>query len=381
MTGRGRRRHWPIPCVAGAALLAIPRVLASQNGVPAAAPPDTAMGVAFGAFLDGYYAFDFNRPRDLDRSYTTQPARHNEFNVNLAFVEATLSGPRVRGRLALQAGTSVHANYAGEPTMGAVSGPALSRHIQEAVAGYRLADALWIDAGVFFSNVGMESWISRDNPTYTRSLVADYSPYYSAGVKATWQATPRLAVRLDAVNGWQNVSETNAAKSVGARVDYTAGATTVSYYNYVGGEGAGRLRAFNGIGVKAAPTPRIQLLGQVDVGQQSRGGAGRGGAGGASTWYGGVLVARVQATRAVALASRVERFDDPDQVVVGTGEGAPSFRATGASLGFDVTPTERLAWRTEVRGFRARQAVFPSRSPSARSARGGVVVSSLAVTF
>jgi hypothetical protein len=40
---------------------------------------------------------------------------------------------------------------------------------------------------VFFSPVGMESWMSRDNPTYTRSLVADYSPYYSAGVKATWQ--------------------------------------------------------------------------------------------------------------------------------------------------------------------------------------------------
>jgi hypothetical protein len=358
-------------------LLLVPSALAAQNGAPAAAPPDTATRVAFGAFVDGYYAFDVNRPRELDRAFTTQPARHNEFNVNLAFVEATVTGPRVRGRLALQAGTSVQANYAGEPTTGAVSGPTLSRHLQEAVAGYEVAPGVWVDAGVFFANVGMESWISRDNPTYTRSLVADYSPYYSAGVKATWQATPRLAVRLDAVNGWQNVSETNAAKSVGTRVDYAAGATTtVSYYNYVGGEGAGRLRVFNGVGVKAAPTPRLQLLGQVDVGRESRGGAG-----GTSTWYGGVLVARVQAARSAALAARVERFDDPDQVVVATGEGVPSFRATGASLGLDVTPTGRLAWRTEVRGFRARQAVFPGPSPSARSARGGVFVSSLAVTF
>jgi hypothetical protein len=163
---------------------------------------------------------------------------------------------------------------------------------------------------------------------------------------------------------------------VGARLDYTAGGTTLSYYNYVGGEGAGRLRVFNGVGVKAAPTPRLQLLGQVDVGRQSPGGAGA-----ATTWYGGVLVARVQAARSTALAARVERFDDPGQVVVATGEGVPSFRATGASLGLDVTPTERLAWRTEVRGFRARQAVFPGRSASARSVRGGVVVSSLAVTF
>jgi hypothetical protein len=280
----------------------------------------------------------------------------------------------VRGRLALQAGTSVQANYAGEPTTGSVSGPALSRHLQEAVAGYEVAPGLWIDAGVFFANVGMESWISRDNPTYTRSLVADYSPYYSAGVKATWQATPRLAVRLDAVNGWQNVSETNAAKSVGARVDYAAGAMTVSYYNYVGGEGAGRLRVFNGVGVKAAPTRRLQVLGQLDVGQQSR-------RGGAAMWYGGVLVTRLQATRSMALSARVERFDDPDQVVITTGEGLAPFRTNGASLGLDVVPATRVAWRSEVRGFRARRPVFPDRSPAAPSLSGGVVVTSLALIF
>ena len=340
------------------------------------APPDTATRLAFGAFVDGYYAFDFNRPRDLDRAYTTQPARHNEFNVNLAFIEATLTGPGVRGRLALQAGTSVQANYAGEPTTGVVSGPALARHVQEAVAGYRVGDGVWVDAGVFFSNMGMESWVSRDNPTYTRSLVADYSPYYSAGVRATWQATPRLAVRIDAVNGWQNVSETNAAKSVGARVDYTAGATTLSYYNYVGGEGAGRLRVFNGVGLRASPTSRLQLLGQLDLGRQG----GRAG-GGASRWYGGVLVARLRATSALAIAGRVERFDDPDQVVLVQGEGSPPFQANGASVGVDVMPEPRVAWRTEVRGLRARGAVFPDRSPRGRSRANDVVVSSIALTF
>ena len=43
--------------------------------------------------------------------FTTQPARHNEFNVNLAFVEAKLDGQRVARPLALQAGTSVQSNY------------------------------------------------------------------------------------------------------------------------------------------------------------------------------------------------------------------------------------------------------------------------------
>jgi putative OmpL-like beta-barrel porin-2 len=49
------------------------------------------------AFADAYYAFDFNRPRDRTRAYATQPYRHNEFNINLAFVRAQYAGDRFRG--------------------------------------------------------------------------------------------------------------------------------------------------------------------------------------------------------------------------------------------------------------------------------------------
>ena len=174
----------------------------------AAARPDTGVKVTFGAFIDGYYAYDFDRPPSIDRAYTTQPARHNEFNINLADVEAKLDGARVHGRLALQAGTSVQSNYAGEPAIGSVSGSSLSRHIQEAFAGYKVASTLWIDGGIFFSHIGNETWISRDNWTYSRSFVADFTPYYETGVRALWQATAALTVTGVVVNGWQNISET-----------------------------------------------------------------------------------------------------------------------------------------------------------------------------
>ena len=65
----------------------------------------------------------------------------------------------------MQAGTSVQANYASEPTLGTVSGPDLARNIQEAYVGYRVTDKLWIDEGIYFSHIGFESWISRDNWT------------------------------------------------------------------------------------------------------------------------------------------------------------------------------------------------------------------------
>jgi hypothetical protein len=263
----------------------------------AGAQADTTTRVTFAGFVDSYYAYDFNRPA-FDRSYTTQPARHNEFNVNLAFVEANLTAPRVRGRFAAQYGTSVQSNYFAEPRNGAISGPDVARFIQEAFVGYQLASTLWIDGGIFYSNMGMESWVSRDNPTYTRSLVADYSPYYSSGVKLNWQATPKLSARLDLVNGWQNISETNSDKGAGIRLDYAAtGRSTLSYYNFFGNE-VGLARMFHGIGAKAT-LGTIQFLGQLDVGTQD-------GAAGASssTWWGGTLIGRFPVSASAAIAAR-----------------------------------------------------------------------------
>ncbi len=242
-----------------------------------AAPSDTAPVIRFGGFVDGYYAYDAGRPATRDRSFAggalfgTQPSRHNEFNVNLAFVEAALTSDRYRGRLALQFGTSVQANYIGEPRQGLVAGPDVQQYLQEAVAGYQIADGLWVDGGIFFSNMGMEGWISRDNPTYTRSLVADYSPYYSTGVKLTYAASPKLTARLDVVNGWQNISENNQGKGAGLRLDYAATpSATFSYYNLFSEEAGTRLRTFNGVGFKVTEGA-LTLLGEGDVGTQRRG--------------------------------------------------------------------------------------------------------------
>lgn len=380
MRSAGRfARAW----IAAAALAGGAPCLAAQ-----AAPRDSSLHVTFGAFVDSYYAWDFGRPPTIDRSFaggasfTTQPARHNEFNVNLAFVEATLSATTRRGRVALQAGTSVQSNYSGEPINGQASGPALARMIQEATVGVKLADGLWVDGGIFFSHMGLEGWISRDNPTYTRSLVAEYSPYYQAGARMTWTATPRLTARLDVVNGWQNISETNDGKGAGMRLDYAATpGASISYYNFFSSETGNRLRTFNGIGARAV-LGGVTMLGEADVGTQRRDPA----IGGTSTWYGASAIARLQVAPRMAVVGRLERYDDADQAIVATSGPGPArsngaLQANGASFGIDVSPQPRTLWRTEVRGFRNRTPVFPDGATGAPRRTGGFVVSSLALTF
>jgi hypothetical protein len=359
-------------------------LLGASTAVRAQTPADTSLRVTFGGFVDAYYAYDLGEPTDIDRAFgsgavfTTQPARHNEFNVNLAYVEALVTAPRVRGRLALQAGTSVQSNYAGEPTNGAISGPTLARHLQEAYAGVRVGSTLWIDGGIFYSHMGMESWASKDNPTYTRSLVAEYSPYYSTGVRAMWQLAPALSARVDLVNGWQNISETNEDKGIGLRVDLTATPTVaLTYYGFLNSEAGGRRRVFNGVGAKLTPTASTTFLAQLDYGTIEQADENLE----SSSWYGVMVIGRFQVLPAVAIAGRFERYEDEDQVNIATGLSAP-FRGNGASLGLDVTPAPRIMWRTEARGFFTDDEIFfEGDDPGALSDRSILLVTSLSVTF
>lgn len=392
---RGGALVWAI-LVTGALLL-VPADVRAQPATPAAdsshgqpahdttagsASSDTVPHVTFHGFIDTYYAYDVDRPPNFERVYTTQPVRWDEFNVNLAFVEAKLDGPRYRGRLALQYGTSVQENYANEPRLGLVSGPSVSQFIQEASVGYQLAKPLWIDAGIFLAHTGLESWISRDNLTYTRSMVADGSPYYEAGVRLTWAPISSVVAQVLVLNGWQNISNYNAPKAFGARVDYTASPVlTLSYDNFIGNMAADSIpphdRFYNDFIVQLHPSARWQWAAAFAIGLQTRSAS----AGGTADWYGWCVIGKYHVSPIVAVVGRVEQYADPSQVLITTNVPA-AFKTSGGSLGVDVTPAlRRLLWRTEVRGFVSADAVWPEHRAGAYSRTDAYAVTSLALTL
>jgi hypothetical protein len=345
---------------AGALALALPAGVHAQE-------PDSTPRLTFSAFVDTYYAYDFGRPESHDRAYTTQAARHDEFNVNLAHVAVQYAAPTARARLALQAGTSVQVNYGFEPDELAGQNNYLPL-IQEASLGLAVTPSLWIDGGIFFSHIGSESWISIDNPVYTRSLPSEFAPYYQAGVRATWSATPALTAQLNVFNGWQVLAENNEDKAVGVRLDWAPSpALTLSYSNFIGREphadtGDQDLRTFHDVSARFAPTQRTTLIATVDVGTQAGG-----------TWYAGSLVGRHGITPTLGINARVERFDDENGVV------APGLRTWGASAGVEVARGAAM-WRTEARFFSADDAIFPDRdADGGLSETSTVLVTSLSI--
>lgn len=321
--------------------------------------------VTWGGFVDTQYAVDFNDPPNGDRAYSTQPARSNEFNLNLAHIEVNVDAEKLRGRLALQAGTSVQSNSAAEPRRGLVSGPDLSRHIQEARLGYRVSDKTWLDAGVFFAHVGAESWISSDNLTLSRSLVADFSPYYLSGVKLNHWASDALSFQLLIVNGWQIISENNAQKTLGTGVEYSFGHYSLAYNTLFGDEvsadlnGAPRsaeFRHFHNLILRGQNSESFEWAAQFDVGFQQRPSQAD-----FSQWIGASLMGRYNFGQGQKINLRLEGFSDPEQVIVVTGR-SEGFQVYGVSVGFDRFLEHGLLWRTEVRHLTSKDRVFPEGS-------------------
>ncbi|ALA60968.1 outer membrane beta-barrel protein [Nitrospira moscoviensis] len=199
----------------------LPLVAHSQQPESTQAPwPDWH----YGAYLDLAYIVNFNFPENhLWRSRSTA-ARHNEFAPNMALgyvrkdpVEASRWGME----FAVQGGydTKEFAFLPNEPKVG---GADTLRHFSRANVSY-LAPAgngLLITAGLFNSLIGYESLYAKDNPNYTRSWIADYTPYMMFGLTARYSVSDRLTLAGFIINGYAHLSHPNDQPSYGGQWSY-----------------------------------------------------------------------------------------------------------------------------------------------------------------
>lgn len=164
--------------------------------------------VTFDGYVDAYYAWSSPKPAVFGNyvpGYYSF-ARRNEININHALLSAHYKTDNVRANLGLHAGTYVDAN-----------GPNM---IYEANAGFKLAKGLWVDAGIMPSHIGAETAISKDNATLTRSIAAEYSPYYETGVKLTYECGDKWTFAGLFLNGWQNVYKYTNSIAGGTQITF-----------------------------------------------------------------------------------------------------------------------------------------------------------------
>ena len=316
--------------------------------------------IDFGAFVDTYYAYDFNHPH-WKRDFTTQPVRHDSPALNMAHLEMKIQTERLRSRVALQAGDSVERN--------AVTEPGRSKYIQEAYVGYQVGQDTWIDGGIYFGHIGMESWISKNNYTYSRSLILDYVPYYSAGLRLEHKIDSNSSVQFHLMQGWQNISETNSSKAFG--VQLKKGSFT--YNNFLGKEQVvsdhDRFRHYHNFIFEKVINENLKFIGSIDLGFQEQADNS-----GQDVWAGSSFILRQNFNLTHGMGFRLEYYLDPHQsnIVTGSPNG---FEVVSASANYDHKFNKYLIWRNEVRSYYSKDKIYQNHLWS------GCLVTSVGVTF
>jgi hypothetical protein len=297
------------------------------------------------AFLDTYYSYDFSKPTNhLKPQFLYNHNRHNEITINLALVNLSYSDSSKRANIGLMAGTYPQYNLSSEPNA--------LRYVYEANVGIRISKNrdLWVDAGIMPSHIGFESAISKDCWTLTRSILAENSPYYEAGIKVSYKSQSNkwyLAALM--LNGWQRMRriDGNNTPAFGTQVTYTA--TDKLLFNsssFIGNDkpdSAKQWRYFHNFYTTFQLSRLWGFTLGFDIGFEQK--ANR--ASSTNTWFSPLVILRYQNNN-WALATRAEYYNDKNGVIVHLVNANP-FKMQGYSLNIDRMIANGLLWRLEGR--------------------------------
>jgi hypothetical protein len=331
-------------------------------------------------YIEAYYGYDFNKPVDNNRpSFIYSHNRHNEFNVNLAFLKGSYSVERVRANLALAVGTYMNANYAAEP--------GVLKNIYEANAGVKLSKNanLWLDLGILPSHIGFESAISKDCWTLTRSMLADNTPYYESGARLSYtNNNGKLYLAAFALNGWQRITRVsgNSLMSWGTQITLKpSDKITFNYSTFFGSDkpDSARLwRIYHNLYTILQFNEKIGLTAGFDIGteQKTKGNSE------VNTWYSPVGILRLTPNDVWAIALRGEYFSDENGVIIpiAIGTATPNgFKTSGFSINVDRRFSEHFLWRIEFRNFKSKDEVFIKGDESRNN--NSAITTSFALSF
>jgi hypothetical protein len=193
---------------------------AETEGVALRSPSSTQEW-HYGAYVDVAYIGNFNFPDNHLWRHRATASHHNELspNMGLAYVRKDASRVSRWGmELGFQGGrdTEGFAFLQGERR---VDGSDVLRHIHRANVSYLapVGRGLMVTAGLFNSLMGYESLYARDNANYTRSWIADNSPYMMFGVNVQYPLSEEFTVAAFVVNSYAHLAHPNDLPSYGGR--------------------------------------------------------------------------------------------------------------------------------------------------------------------
>lgn len=194
--------------------------------------------------IDINYTYSFNNPNDNTVVGSTALTRNNEVQLSALHFGGDISYKGARARVMTQFGTRsqvVPRNdfsvYKGQYQLANIY-----RFLSEAYAGYHInkMHGINIDAGLFMSYIGLNSFYQAENWEYQASFTSDNTPWFFNGIRAQFYPTKHLKIEPWIINGWQSYGKFNSMPGVGGNITWAPNDNLkLLTNNYYGTDAAG----------------------------------------------------------------------------------------------------------------------------------------------
>ncbi len=194
--------------------------------------------------LDINYTNSFNHPIDNTVVGSTALARNNEVQLSALHFGGDFNYKGARARVMTQFGTRsiVVPRNDLSPYRGQYQLANVYRYLSEAYAGYHInrGYGINIDAGLFMSYIGLNSFYQAENWEYQASFTSDNTPWFFNGLRIQLHPTKHLKIEPWIINGWQSYGRFNAMPGFGGNITWTPNSNIkLLTNNYYGTDAAG----------------------------------------------------------------------------------------------------------------------------------------------
>ncbi len=195
--------------------------------------------------IDVNYTYSFNNPNDNTVVGSTALARNNEIQLSALHFGGDFTYKNARGRFMTQFGTRsiVVPRNDYSPYKGQYQLANAYRYISEAYAGYHFDKwyGINVDAGLFMSYIGLNSFYQAENWEYQASFTSDNTPWFFNGVRVQIHPTKNLKIEPWIINGWQSYGRFNAQPGAGGNITWMSNNSNLKLLtnNYFGTDAAG----------------------------------------------------------------------------------------------------------------------------------------------
>ena len=305
----------------------------AEDAKPAGLNPDDVKKVlGLSIYLQGGYTYnanatDISAAQGQENDLRVFDHKANSIGLDLAqlvFLKDATAGA-AGYKLKLSAGETakwIHSRgLSGAPLTSAQAGEGTdSLDVTEAYMSY-IAPAgkgVRFDLGKMVTYHGAEVIEAKDNVNYSRSLLFNYAiPFTHTGLKVSYSFTDTLSASAHIVNGWDNSTDNNKAKTYGLSIGYAPAELISGYVNLMTGPEQdninGNKRTLVDVVATIKPMKQLSLILNYDDAKEDIPGS-------SVSWSGFSGIVKYDFSDMYSLSVRAESFDDKDGVRTGVAQ-------------------------------------------------------------